>query len=379
MGPLALRRLLTVAGSTLEEGREGVSFPDRHVGFRVFEVIILIKSGAYPSTRTIAERFECSRRTAERYVEKIRDLVAPDLTYDRQRQGYYFARGGPDLPAFKLTEGEAAAIFLAARLLEQCRGTPYEREVEKALAKLAYLLPKQVTLADVPAPAGWVSFRMEPLRGEERKVMEVFLRLEKAREARETVRIRYFTASRGEWNERAIDPYHLHFADGAWYVFAYCHWRQEVKMFALDRIESIEETGRHFEVPADFSAEKFMANSFKLERGEPVDVAIRFGPEQARYVRGKQWHPSQRIEELGTDEEGNDRGLILRMKVGGMGEVKRWVLSFGAGAEVLEPEGLREAVRKEAEALTGTYGLVRVGGVGREPAPSGRHRRGERG
>ncbi|RJQ05561.1 MAG: WYL domain-containing protein, partial [Bacillota bacterium] len=83
---------------------------------------------------------------------------------------------------------------------------------------------------------------------------------------------------------------------------------------------------------------------------------VRFAAEQARYVRGKQWHPSQSVEELGTDEEGNDCGLILRMRVGGMGEVKRWVLSFGAGAEVLEPEGLREAIRVEAVNLGSTYG-----------------------
>lgn len=332
-----------------------MSFPDRGAGLRVIETIALIRTGTYPSTRKIAERFECSIRTAERYVEKIRDLVASDLTYDPKRKGYYFAQGGPDLPPLKLTEGEAAAVFLAGKLLHQCRGTPYEAEVTRALMKLAFLFPKEVTLQGIVEPTAWVSFRVEPLRGEEQQVMHWFVCLNKAREERETVRMRYFTASRGEWNEREIDPYHLHFHDGAWYVFAYCHWRKEVKIFALDRIGDIQRTGRRFEVPAGFSPEKFMADSFRIERGEPVDVAIRFGPEQARYVRGKVWHPSQRIEELGEDEAGKDRGLILRMKVGGMGEVERWVLSFGAGAEVLEPEELREAVKTEADTLSRAY------------------------
>lgn len=334
-----------------------MEFPDRHVGVRIFEIMCLIKDGRYPSVKTIVERFECSRRTAERYIEKIRDLVAEDLIYDRQRGGYCFARGGPKLPAFRLTEGEAAAIFLAARLLEQCRGTPYEGAVGRALAKLRHLFPEEVTLNDLAEPAGWVSFRMEPLRGEERQVLEAFIRLNQARENRETVRISYYTATRGEWSEREIDPYHLHFHDGAWYVFAYCHWRREVKIFALDRMAFILTTGRTFDIPEDFSVQQFMGDSFRIERGEPVGVAIRFGPEQARYVRGRQWHPSQSMQELGGG------GLILRMCVGGLGEVKRWVLSFGAGAEVLEPEELRQDVAREVEALAKVYRVAVAGTV----------------
>ena len=325
--------------------------PDRHTGFRVFELITLIRSGVYPNTRDIAEKFGCSIRTAERYIEKLRDFVANDLAYDRKRCGYYFEKGGPDLPALRLSEGEAAAVFLAAKLLDQCRGTPYEGAVHRALSKLACLFPKTVTLGSVE-PAGWVSFRVEPLRGEERQVMEAFLLLERAREERRTVRVRYFTASRGEWSRREIDPYHLYFHEGVWYVFGLCHWREEVKIFALDRMAELEQTERAFEVPADFSPEAFMADSFRIERGEPVVVAVRFVPEQARYVRGKQWHPSQVVEELAdaTGKVGTG-GIILRMRVGGLGGVRRWVLGFGAGAEVLEPEELRVAVADEVRAM----------------------------
>lgn len=170
------------------------------------------------------------------------------------------------------------------------------------------------------------------------------VRLERAREEGETVHLGYFTASRGEWNGRDVNPYHLHFVDGTWYVFAYCHWRKEVKVFAPDRVGSVEGT-----------PEAFLAHSFEIERGDPVDVAIRFGPEQARYVRGKQWHPSQSIEELGRGPDGKDQGLLLRMHVGGLGEVKRWVLSFGAGAEVLKPQSLRLEVIREIESLGRNY------------------------
>lgn len=342
-----------------------MSFPDRSAGLKLIELIQLIAGGHYPSIQDICDRFECTRRTAERYIERIRDNVADDLIYDRKRKGYRFAAGGPNLPSFRLTEGEAIAVFLAARLLEQCRGTPYEGAVRGALSKLACLFPKEVSLDQVPSPAGWISFRSEPLRGEERHVMKVFDQLHRARASQETVRIKYFTASRGEWNERDVDPYHLRFHDGAWYVIAYCHWRREIKIFALDRIAGIERTGRSFEGVAEFDPEAFMADSFRIERGEPVDVAIRFAPEQARYVRGRQWHSTQTVEELPDGPGGRlgEGSLILRMRVGGLGEVKRWVLSFGAGAEVLEPEELRAGLVRESTALYGLYDNEAEGGI----------------
>jgi predicted DNA-binding transcriptional regulator YafY len=341
------------------KGKARRARPIRPPDFRVVELLQLIQDCRYPSVRQIAERFECSVRTAERYIEKVRDLVAEDLVYDNKRKGYTFAAGGPRLPKLRLSEGEAAAMFLAAKLLYQCRGTPYEWAVAGALRKLSFLFPKEVTLEDVAQPAGWVSFRVEPLRGEETKVMESFLRLERAIEARETVRVRYFTASRGEWNDRDIDPYHLHFQDGIWYILAHCHRRGKVTVFAVDRIETIAPTDRRFEAPEGFSVEAFLKSSFRIEVGDPVDVAIRFAPEQARYVRGKRWHESQEIEEL-PDAGGQvgTGGLVLRMRVGGLGEVKRWVLSFGAGAEVLGPEELRVAVAGEAEETATLYRSV---------------------
>jgi predicted DNA-binding transcriptional regulator YafY len=43
------------------------------------------------------------------------------------------------------------------------------------------------------------------------------------------------------------------------------------------------------------------------------------------------------------------------MEVGGTAELRSWVLSFGAGAEVLEPEALREEVRAELREAARLY------------------------
>jgi predicted DNA-binding transcriptional regulator YafY len=121
-------------------------------------------------------------------------------------------------------------------------------------------------------------------------------------------------------------------------------------MFALDRIRDLELTDQTFAIPEDFSVQEYLGDSLHLERGEPVEVAIKFDSYQARWIRERVWHSSQSIEEL------PDGSLMLRMVVGSLGEVKRWAMSFGSRAEVLEPERLREEIRREIERVGEVYG-----------------------
>jgi len=321
----------------------------RRLEYRLFEAMAYILEGNYPDTGKLAEKFGCSRRTAERYIERIRLVAADDLVYDPRRRGYHFPSGRANLPRLRLSEGEAIALFLGGKLLDQCRGTPYREHVADALHKLCTWLAGDVTYADVVQPVGWVSFAAGPLRGEEQQVLEHFTRINRAIRECETLRVVYFAVYRSGLDEREIDPYHLYRHGGVWYAFAHCHSRGETRTFAVDRIHSLEGTGRRFDRPVDFTAENYVADAFGIERGEPACVAIRFRSDQARYIRERSWHSSQIIEEL----PGGD--LILRLHVGGLGEVKRWVLAYGSGAEVLEPPELREAVKREVEGLAGTY------------------------
>ena len=111
-------------------------------------------------------------------------------------------------------------------------------------------------------------------------------------------------------------------------------------MFAPGRIRSVRETGERFERPADFRIEDYLDGSFRAMRGdgEPRRVRLRFTAEAARWVREKQWHPSQKTRER------PDGGVELTMRLTHLQEVKRWVLGYGPACEVLEPEDLRAEV-----------------------------------
>jgi predicted DNA-binding transcriptional regulator YafY len=105
-----------------------------------------------------------------------------------------------------------------------------------------------------------------------------------------------------------------------------------------------------FQVKTDFSLEEYLGNSLGIERGEKVEeVKILFDPEQARWIRERKWHESQEIEYQ------PDGSLILGLKVSSLGEIKRWVLSFGAHAKVLFPASLQEEIMQEIKNMAQAY------------------------
>ena len=80
-------------------------------------------------------------------------------------------------------------------------------------------------------------------------------------------------------------------------------------------------------------------------RGDLVTVRVISARALAPYIRERLWHPSQKLRDL------PDGRVEMTLHVADTLEVRRWILGYGVQAEVVEPEGLREALRVEAEAL----------------------------
>lgn len=310
------------------------------VGFwRLCEIHARIAEGRYPNCALLSQQFEMHPRTIERDIERLKDLFGAPIQYDRERRGYYYTEPFA-LPIMRLKEGEAIALFLGQKMLMQCKGTPFEEFVRQAMARLKMLLPGEVEI-DLERMVEAVSFHVEPLRGEEVEVADRYQTLVSAMKQRRTVEMDYFTASRGVATWRRLDPYHLRFADGAWYCIAHCHERGMVRIFALDRMLRAALTEETFAFPSDFSLDEYLADSWVIERGEPTTVVIEFDSESAKYIRGRRWHRSQCLKEL------PDGALHMTVTVGGLGELKRWIMGFGGHARVLAPGELREWVIAE--------------------------------
>ena len=162
---------------------------------------------------------------------------------------------------------------------------------------------------------------------------------------RRRLRLRYYSMSRDEVTDRRVDPYHLTLHGGGFYLVGYCHLREAVRIFAVERIRECAVLAVRFEVPEKFDVEKYLEGAWGIIRGDIVTVKVVFARSLARYIRDRLWHPTQKFRELDNGQ------LEMALRVADTLEVRRWILGFGSEAEVLEPAALREALRRDAETL----------------------------
>jgi predicted DNA-binding transcriptional regulator YafY len=296
----------------------------------------------------VAKEFGVAVRTAYRDLDFLRDQCRAPLEYDRSGQSYVLTEPTYSLPLVTLSRGELVALIFAEKVLRQYRGTPYERELTSAFRKIEQFLPEEVTI-NPRMLEGALSIDLGPVAVPEAEVFRVVV---DSLLARRTLRIRYASFSGGKTLERRVEPYRVFGLKGDWYVAAYDHRRGEVRDFSLARIRSASPLDDRYEIPPDFRFEDYMRDSFAIEKGSrAVNVAIRFAPRQARWIRERRWHATHRIQEQ------LNGGCVLRMKVSGLGEVKRWVMQFGAEAEVIAPRALRDDVAREMRKAANAYGL----------------------
>ena len=225
-------------------------------------------------------------------------------------------------------------------------GTPFGEHLESVSGRLKDAMSREMREFLERATEAYVPH----LRGHKKPyedVREVFDNLHEAIQERRVCRVSY----RSPWAESTrqynIEPLHLLPHRGGLYVISRMPYYDQLITQAVDRFESVEVTEEEFEPPDHLSVDERLSNAFGISSEEPMDVVVRFTEEQAPYIRERIWHPSQELEEL------EDGRVVLRLRAGGFYEIKSWVLSFGAAAEVLEPEDLRAAVREEMRAALG--------------------------
>jgi len=321
--------------------------------------------GATPDE--LAEDLGCVRRTVYRDLDALMYAGFPVVSEKRDGHVHYRFLDSFGMGDVPFTPDEILALAFGEDLLRTLEGTVFHDSVQSALAKVrAGLSPELEAFLERLGE----SFRVLPgphkRYRDQRETIQV---LNDAVLERRTVRIRYRTGRTGETATRRLDPYRVWYRSGGLYVVGHDHRSGEVRTFAVERIQRIQPGDDRFTVRDDFDFDAYVGQAFGV-MSEPASlVRIRFAPEWATHVEERTWHPSQRLERR------PDGGVELAMEVGGLLELKSWVLSFGGGAEVLEPEALREAVRAElARALT-AYGKPRnakrprAGARGRRSSP----------
>jgi predicted DNA-binding transcriptional regulator YafY len=308
-----------------------------HPTTRVLTVLELLQARSRMSGAELAERLEVDPRTVRRYVTMLQDLGVP-VESEVGRYGGYRLRPGYKLPPMMFTEEEALALslgLLVARRLGLSEAAP---AVEGALAKLDRVLPDQLR-GRVQAVQGALAFT--PLRGTNRPSdPATLIALTSAAQATRRVHLRYRAGE--DLTERDIDPYGVVHHQGRWYVVGWCHLRDDVRMFRLDRILGLEHRSETFARPLDFDCAEYVLHSLAtIPYGWPIEVLLELSLDEAR----------RRIApDTGTLEEVRG-GVLLRAQADHLDWMARLLVQVGCPFRVLHPPELRDALRTMASQI----------------------------
>lgn len=276
----------------------------------------------------LAREFEVSRRTIQRDIESLCRAGIPISTAQGAGGGISIMEGYR-VDRTVLTAPEMQAILAGLRSLDSVSGTRrYTRLMEKLSAGSGVLLPGSAQmLIDL---SSWYKDSLAP------KIEEIQSAIRQHR----TIRFAYFSP-KGE-SVRTVEPYYLLFRWSAWYVWGWCHTRQDFRLFKLNRMTDLA------------AGELFSPRPAPLPDLEPERVF------PAKYRVTVRFDPSCRwrlVEEYGPDSFTTDPDGWLRF-TGGFPDVDSalsWVLTFGDKAELLQPDQLRRRLGELTSALAARY------------------------
>lgn len=299
----------------------------------------LARSRVGISLDTLAEELGCVRRTVYRDLDALMFAGFPVVSEKRQGRAYYRFLDGFRMGDVPFTPDEILALAFGEDLLRTLEGTVFHDSIRSALSKIrAGLGPELSEYLDELGRA----FRVLP--GPHKSyahLRETIQILNQAVLGERRVRMRYRTGRTGTVKTRDLDPYRVWYRAGGLYAVGFDHDSSEIRTFAVERIQRIEVRTERFEVQAGFDFDEYMGSSFGIIAEPATSVRILFDANWASYVSERVWHDSQKLVPRARGR------LELQMQVGGAAELRSWLLSFGAGAEVLEPQSLRDAVESE--------------------------------
>lgn len=251
--------------------------------------------------------------------------------------------GFRNVPALGLSPTELMALAFSRRLLLPLEGTEIKASLDSALQK---------AMARIPPPAMELVRQLEQSfsvgLGPHKRYREHRLTIDlltKAITRARTVQMRYFSASRNAASRREIDPYRLRYVAGGLYLIGYCHWRKDLRMFAVERIKSLTVTDHPYQMPLHFDMEAYVENALVVMQGKQIDVELLFEKMTAAWAKDRVWHTSQQTKKL------KDGRLRMTLTVADTRELVGWVLSFGSGVRVVQPDSLRMVVKQEAKTI----------------------------
>lgn len=305
------------------------------------------RSVGVPLSR-IMEELDCSRASAHRALQSLRNEFHAPIVFDTERGGYRLEHRGVELPGVWLNEAELLALLTMSYWLEQL-GSGLMGQL---LAPLQHGLKGMLARTDEEAQE--IRRRIK-LVAQMRRPMDpvLFETVCLATLKRRRLALTYHGRARDETRQRVISPQRLlHYREN-WYVDAWCHQAEALRRFAMDAMSDCQVIE---EAALDLQEEEWqtqMDQGYGAFWGAPQQEAVlRFNQFRSRWVAEEIWHPQQRGRWL------DDGRYELIIPYRQQEELMLDILRYGADVEVISPPEIRRVIRQHLGEALRQYQIV---------------------
>lgn len=288
---------------------------------RLIAIITLLLQEDKLTAPELARRFEVSRRTITRDVEHLCKAGIPVATAQGYGGGISIAKGYT-LDKTVFTKDELQTLFAG---LQGMNSVTNPASANRLLDKMYdnHAVTTDCFMIDL------ASFRRPSLTQKIETLKAAILN-------RHLVSFRY-DSGKGE-SSRTIEPYHIVFKWSSWYVFGYCLVKNDFRLFKLNRLWDLTDTGDAY-LPRCIPSDKLNFD------GHLTQVQARL---KAVFSASERY---RLIDEYGTDcytvSDNND--LLFERDFASYENMREWILSFGSSVTVCEPAELKEDIINEAK------------------------------
>ena len=284
-----------------------------------------------------AERGVCAR-TVRRDLDALQRAGFPLFDEKINGTSMWKLRAKPfaRLEETGLSVMELCALYFSRTLMDTLAGTPLQDDAARAFVKIERALPAGCRRFIDQLPRLLTVKPRGRKKHDERKLREILGRALDATLLHRRATMRYASMSSRQTKEYLVEPQRIAYADGGLYLVAWVVDYGEMRNFAAERIETFAVTDETF-APRALPTEPF-PHSLGANSGAPQEIVVEFEPRTAAYIREREWHRSQRIDER------PDGGLVLTLTVCNDWPLRAWILGFGPDARVVSPVELARDV-----------------------------------
>jgi proteasome accessory factor BC len=266
------------------------------------------------------------------------------LKVDKPAEGYYEAENyslPPEnfyLPAIEFTDEERGALRMSLSLLDG--EFAYAEPLRLALQQLSWGKPSPL---DAPEELS-VALAVTAGAGG-RDLSQRLSKVETAIFRRKTIVFDYYTIGRDAQESRKVDPYHLLYKGGQFYLIGYSHERDDVRVFRVSRIRGkvgySSKAEHDFNRPEEFEPREYAVRT-DWQLGEPIGRARIWLSNRIDWLARRHFGHAGEVTEV-------DDGVIFETDYANARQMVSWVLGLGEHARVDGPPELVEEWRSRLE------------------------------